>query len=180
MVIPTLFSLRLNVAIRNSLSEPQSAPGLNFADYIDFLHLWLQRIYQSDFGIEHLVMSMCKVLSCVAGRGCLLWPVRSLGKTLLLLNNNLWQSLMLCIKKEPLWSSLLSQDNILRMVCLVREFLLWEWGWEEGMLLKIKRKWEGCRISKGFYFGRRPFIMSDVDSETGLKPINLSPKPEMK
>ena len=28
-------------------------------------------------------MSMCKVFSCVFGRGYLLWPVRSLGKTLL-------------------------------------------------------------------------------------------------
>ena len=28
-------------------------------------------------------MSMCRVFSCVVGRGCLLWPVRSLGKTLL-------------------------------------------------------------------------------------------------
>ena len=28
-------------------------------------------------------MSMCRVISCVVGRGCLLWPVRSLGKTLL-------------------------------------------------------------------------------------------------
>ena len=37
----------------------------------------------SGFGIEHLVMSMCRVFSCVVGRGCLLWPVRSLGKTLL-------------------------------------------------------------------------------------------------
>ena len=27
--------------------------------------------------------SMCRVFSCVFGRGCLLWPVRSLGKTLL-------------------------------------------------------------------------------------------------
>ena len=38
---------------------------------------------QSDFSIDHLVMSMYRVLSCVVGRGCLLWPVRSLGKTLL-------------------------------------------------------------------------------------------------
>ena len=30
-----------------------------------------------------LVMSMCRVFSCVVGRGCLLWPVPSLGKTLL-------------------------------------------------------------------------------------------------
>ena len=30
-------------------------------------------------------MSMCRVFSCVVGRRCLLWPVRSLGKTLLAL-----------------------------------------------------------------------------------------------
>ena len=28
-------------------------------------------------------MSMCRAFSCVVGRGCLLWPVHSLGKTLL-------------------------------------------------------------------------------------------------
>jgi len=28
-------------------------------------------------------MSMCRVFSCVVGSGCLLWPVRYLGKTLL-------------------------------------------------------------------------------------------------
>ena len=38
---------------------------------------------QSDFGIDHMVKSMCRVFSCVVGRGCLLWPVHSLGKTLL-------------------------------------------------------------------------------------------------
>ena len=38
---------------------------------------------QSDFCVDHLVMSMCQIFSCVVGRGCLLWPVHSLGKTLL-------------------------------------------------------------------------------------------------
>ena len=38
---------------------------------------------QSDFGVDHLVMSMCRVFSCVVGRGYLLWPVHFLGKTLL-------------------------------------------------------------------------------------------------
>ena len=38
---------------------------------------------QPDFSIDHLVMSMCRVFSCVVWRGCLLWPVCSLGKTLL-------------------------------------------------------------------------------------------------
>ena len=28
-------------------------------------------------------MSTCRIFSCVVGRGCLLWPVHSLGKTLL-------------------------------------------------------------------------------------------------
>ena len=31
-------------------------------------------------------MSMCRVFSCVVGRGCLLWPVHSLGQTLLALS----------------------------------------------------------------------------------------------
>ena len=38
---------------------------------------------QSDFGIDHLVMSTYRVFSYVIGRTCLLWSVHSLGKTLL-------------------------------------------------------------------------------------------------
>ena len=38
---------------------------------------------QSDFNIDQLVKFMCRVFSCVVGRGCLLWPVHSLGRTLL-------------------------------------------------------------------------------------------------
>jgi len=38
---------------------------------------------QSDFSVDHLVMSMYRVFSCVFGRGCLLRTVHSLGKTLL-------------------------------------------------------------------------------------------------
>ena len=38
---------------------------------------------QSELDIDHLVMSMCRVFSCVDGSGCLLWPVRSVGKTVL-------------------------------------------------------------------------------------------------
>jgi len=43
----------------------------------------VQRNSQSAFGIDHLVMPMCRAVSCVVGRGCLLWPVCSLGKILL-------------------------------------------------------------------------------------------------
>ena len=44
MVFPTFFNLSLNLAIRSSWSEPQSVPSLVFADCIELLHLWLQRI----------------------------------------------------------------------------------------------------------------------------------------
>ena len=44
VVFPTYFSLTLSLAIRSSLSEPQSAPGVVFADSRGLLHLWLQRI----------------------------------------------------------------------------------------------------------------------------------------
>ena len=44
VVFPTFFNLSLNLVVRSSWSEPQSAPGLVFADCIELLHLWLQRI----------------------------------------------------------------------------------------------------------------------------------------
>ena len=72
VVFPTFFSLPLNLAISSSCSKPQSTPGLVFADCIELLHLWLQEYNQSDFGIDHLVMAMCRDFSCVVGRGCLL------------------------------------------------------------------------------------------------------------
>ena len=50
---------------------PQSAPGLVFADSIEALNLQLPRTNLSDFGIDYLVMTMCRVVSCVVGRGCL-------------------------------------------------------------------------------------------------------------
>ena len=80
VVFPTFFNLSLNLAIRSSWSEPQSAPSFFcwlckaspsfffLSDCIELLQLWLH---------------MCRVVSCVVGRGCLLWPVHSLGKTLL-------------------------------------------------------------------------------------------------
>ena len=43
-VFPTFFNLSLNLAIRSSWSEPQSAPGLVFVDCIELLHLCMQRI----------------------------------------------------------------------------------------------------------------------------------------
>ena len=115
MVFPTFFNLSLNLAIRSSWSEPQSAPGLVFAHCIEFLHFWHKEYNQSDFGIDYKVMSMCTVIFSVVGRGCLLWPVHSLGKTLLafvllqfVLQGQTWLLLQasldfLLLHSSPLW-----------------------------------------------------------------------------
>ena len=49
VVFSTFFNFSLNLAIRSSWAEPQSAPGLVFADCIERLHLWLQRIESTWF-----------------------------------------------------------------------------------------------------------------------------------
>ena len=43
MVCPTFFNLSLNLAIRSSWSEAQSAPDFVLDDCIELLHLWLQK-----------------------------------------------------------------------------------------------------------------------------------------
>ena len=82
MVFPNFFNLSLNLAIRSSWSEPQSALSL---------FCWLYRVSPSlaAKNIINLILVLtiwwcpCVVFSFVVGRGCLLWPVHSLGKTLL-------------------------------------------------------------------------------------------------
>ena len=66
---PTFFNLSMNFAIRSSWSEPQSVPGLVFADCIMLLHFGCKEDNQSDFCTDHLVMSMCRVISCVVEEG---------------------------------------------------------------------------------------------------------------
>ena len=56
VVFSTLFNFSLNLAIRSSWSETQSAPSLVFATCIELLHLWPKEHNQSDFSIDHLVM----------------------------------------------------------------------------------------------------------------------------
>ena len=41
MAFPTFFNFSLNLVIRSSWSEPQSAPGLIFVDCIELLHLYI-------------------------------------------------------------------------------------------------------------------------------------------
>ena len=80
-VFATFLNVSPNLSIRSSWSEPQSSPCLVFADCIELLHHGCKEYNRSDFSIDHLVMSMCRVVSCVVRRGCLLWIVCSLGKT---------------------------------------------------------------------------------------------------
>ena len=44
VIFATFFNLSLNLAVRSSWSEPQSAPSLVFSDCIELLHLLLLRI----------------------------------------------------------------------------------------------------------------------------------------
>ena len=83
MIFPTFFNLSLNFAIRSSWSEPQSARSLVFADCIELLHLCWKIYNYSDFDIDYLVISMCRVISYVVERRCLFWLMHSLDKTLL-------------------------------------------------------------------------------------------------
>ena len=82
VVFSTFFNFSLNLAIRSLWSKPQSAPGLVFA-FWSFSIFDCKEYNQSDFGVDYLVMSVCRVFSCVIGRGYLLWPVCTLGRTLL-------------------------------------------------------------------------------------------------
>ena len=57
VVFLTFFNLSLIFAIRSSWSEPQSIPGLVFADCVEFSIFGCKECNQFDFGIDHLVMS---------------------------------------------------------------------------------------------------------------------------
>ena len=67
LVFPTFFNFSLNLAIRTSWSEPQSAPGLDLLTVWSFSVFGCKEYNQSDFSVGHLVMSMCRVFSCAWG-----------------------------------------------------------------------------------------------------------------
>ena len=72
---------RSNQSILKKLSPGCSLEGLILK--LKLQHFGYKEYDQSDFSTDHLVMSMYTIFSCVVGRGCSLWPVHSLGKTLL-------------------------------------------------------------------------------------------------
>jgi len=56
----------------NTTTTEAEAPILWSPDAKSFSIFGYKEYNQSDFGVGHLVMSMCRVFSCVLGRGCLL------------------------------------------------------------------------------------------------------------
>ena len=101
-------------------------------------------------------MSMCRVFSCVVGRGCLLWPVRSLGKTLLafaLLHFVLQGQTFLLLQLSPdfllLYSSPLSWKGHLFLM-LVLEGLI---GLHSTVQLQLPwHYWLGHRLGLLWYW----------------------------
>ena len=86
MVFLTFFNLSLNLAIRSSWSEPQSTPGLVFADCIEILYLWLQRIWS-------IWLYLRQGLPCLrrqSRKTCTYLLLRELQNYNLLMNNR-WQ-----------------------------------------------------------------------------------------
>ena len=63
-------------------------------------------------------MSMCRVLSCVVGRGCLLWPVHFFGKTLLVfaLLHSIFQG-QICLLLQVFLDFLLLLSSSLKKSC---------------------------------------------------------------
>ena len=80
-----VFSTSFNVAcILQQGADDQSHSQLQVLFWLtvkSFSIFGCKEYNQSDFGIDHLVMSTCRVVSCVVGKGCLLWPICSLDKT---------------------------------------------------------------------------------------------------
>ena len=63
----------LYAAIRSSWSESQSSPSLVLLTVYSFSIFSYKEYNQCDLAVDHLVMSRCRVVSCVVGRGCLIW-----------------------------------------------------------------------------------------------------------
>ena len=81
VVFPAFFSLSLNFAMRSCDLSHSQLQVLFLLTVHSFSIFGYNEYNQLDFSIDYLVMSICRAVFCVVGRGCLLWPVCSLGKT---------------------------------------------------------------------------------------------------
>ena len=82
MVFPTFFNLSINLAIRIHDQSHSQLPILLLLTVYSFSIFGCKEYNQSDFCIDHLMMSLCRAVSRAVGRGCLLELVHSLGKPL--------------------------------------------------------------------------------------------------
>ena len=83
-------------------------------------------------------MSMCRVFSCVVGRGCFLWPVHILGKIILtqFLISTSAQSTHHLLRTEYLWPPKSFIDDFIPNVIVLRsgslEDIRFRWAFEDG------------------------------------------------
>ena len=75
---------------------------------------------QSNFNIDHLVIYMCRVISWVVGKGCLLWPACSIDKTLLALSCFILHSKA----KLPYYSRHLLTSYFCILICYGEKYLM--------------------------------------------------------
>ena len=124
-------------------------------------------------------MSMCRVFSCVVGRGCLLWPVCSLGKTLLtfaLLHSILCQICLLLqvfldfllLHSSPLWTSPDSQhqNQIDYILCSQR--------WRSSIQSAKTRPGADCGSDHELLIAKFRLKLKKVEKTT--RPIQVWPK----
>ena len=104
-------------------------------------------------------MSMCRVFSCVLGRGCLLWPLHFLGKTLLvfaLLHSKFQSQICLLLQafldslllhSIPLWwkeylFGVLVLEGLIGLHRTIRLQLVWHYWW--GHRIALLWYWMAC------------------------------------
>ena len=86
--------------------------------------------------------------SCVVGRGCLLWPVHSLGKTLLafVLLHSIHQGIICLLSQGVSWLPTFAfQSPIMKRTSLLGEWMLATIDLTEGIAHLIAKLWEMLR-----------------------------------
>ena len=105
---------------------------------------------QSDFRFDPLVMSMYRVISCVVGRGCLLWPVHSyLGPDILEYEGK-WALGSITMNKAtsgdgiPVELFQILKDDavkVLHTICQkIWKTQQWPWDWKRSVFIPIPKK----------------------------------------
>ena len=132
MVFPTFFNLSLNLVIRSSWSEPQSAPNLVFVDYIELLMTNLDITFKSrDITLPTKVRLVKAMVFSVVMYGCESWTIKKAECLRTHLSElRYWRRLL----RVP-WTARRSSQSILKEIS--PEYSL------EGLMLKLKLQYFG-------------------------------------